>query len=199
VAVACGTDTGAPLHGRVAGLPDEAYDHDGQLTKREVRAVTLSRLVPLPGQLLWDVGGGAGSIAIEWMRAERTARAIAIEERADRAERIVSNAAALGVPDLQVVTGAAPDALKDLPDPDAVFVGGGATDSGVLDACWDALRPGGRLVVNAVTLQTEAVVIARHADLGGDLVKLAVSRTAAVGGFTVWRPQAPVTQWTVRK
>jgi len=199
VAVACAAGEGAPVHGRVPGLPDEVYEHDGQLTKREVRAVTLSRLVPLPGQLLWDVGGGAGSIGIEWMRAERSARAVAIEERADRAERIVSNAVALGVPDLQVVTGAAPDALKELPPPDAVFVGGGATDPGVLEACWDALRPGGRLVVNAVTLQTESLVIARQAELGGDLVKLAVSRTAAVGGFTVWRPHAPVTQWTVRK
>jgi precorrin-6Y C5,15-methyltransferase (decarboxylating) len=149
--------------------------------------------------MLWDVGGGAGSIGIEWMRAERAARAIAIEERADRADRNVANAVALGVPDLQVVTGAAPDSLKDLPAPDAVFVGGGATDPGVLETCWDALRPGGRLVVNAVTLQTEALVLARAAEWGGDLVKLAVSRTAPVGGFTVWRPQAPVTQWTVRK
>lgn len=199
VAVACGSDDAVPLRSRVPGLPDEAYDHDGQLTKREVRAVTLARLAPLPGQLLWDVGGGAGSIGIEWMRSERSARAVSIEERPDRSERIVANAVALGVPDLQVVTGAAPDALKDLPAPDAVFVGGGAGDPGVLDACWDALRPGGRLVVNAVTLQTEALVLERQAELGGDLVKLAISRTAAVGGFTVWRPQAPVTQWTVRK
>lgn len=197
VAVACGG--GDAPRSRVAGLPDEAYEHDGQLTKREVRAATLARLAPLPGQLLWDVGGGAGSIGIEWMRAERSARAIAIEERADRAERIVGNAAALGVPDLQVITGAAPDALKDLPEPDAVFLGGGATDPGVLDACWDALGPGGRFVVNAVTLQTEALVVARQGELGGDLVKLAISRTAAVGGFTVWRPHAPVTQWTVTK
>jgi precorrin-6Y C5,15-methyltransferase (decarboxylating) len=199
VAVACGADAGTPLRGRVPGLPDEAYEHDGQLTKREVRAVTLARLLPLPGQLLWDVGGGAGSIGIEWMRAERTARAIAIEERADRAERIVGNALALGVPDLQVVTGAAPDALKDLPEPDAVFLGGGATDPGVLETCWNAVKPGGRLVVNAVTLQTESLLVARQAEFGGDLVKLAVSRPAAVGGFTVWRPQAPVTQWTVTK
>jgi precorrin-6Y C5,15-methyltransferase (decarboxylating) len=199
VAVACGSAEGAAARSRVPGLPDEAYEHDGQLTKREVRAVTLARLGPLPGQLLWDVGGGAGSIGIEWMRADRSARAIAIEERADRAERIVGNAAALGVPDLQVVTGAAPDACKDLPAPDAVFVGGGAGDPGVLEACWDALKPGGRLVVNAVTLQTEALVMARQAELGGDLVKLAISRTAPVGGFTVWRPQAPVTQWTVTK
>ncbi len=198
VAVACGGED-VPLRSRVPGLPDDAYSHDGQLTKREVRAVTLARLAPLPGQLLWDVGGGAGSIGIEWMRTERSARAVAIEERPDRADRIVSNAAALGVPGLDVVTGAAPDALKSLPAPDAVFVGGGAGDPGVLEACWDALRPGGRLVVNAVTLQTEALVLARQAELGGDLVKLAISRTAAVGGFSVWRPQAPVTQWTVRK
>lgn len=199
VAVACGTDPDARILGRSPGLPDEAYEHDGQLTKREVRAVTLSRLVPLPGQLLWDVGGGAGSIGIEWLRAERTARAISIEERPDRAGRIAANAAALGVPALEVVTGAAPAALKDLPTPDAVFVGGGAGDPGVLEACWDVLGPGGRLVVNAVTLETEALIVSRHGELGGDLVKLAVSRTAAVGGFTVWRPQAPVTQWTVVK
>lgn len=199
VAVACGAAEGARVLARTPGLPDEAYEHDGQLTKREVRAVTLARLAPLPGQLLWDVGGGAGSIGIEWMRAERSARAISIEERPDRADRIAGNAAALGVPDLHVVTGAAPDALKDLPEPDAVFVGGGAGDPGVLEACWAALRPGGRLVVNAVTLETEALVLARHGELGGDLVQLAISRTAPVGGFTVWRPQAPVTQWTVTK
>lgn len=199
VAVACGAADGTRVLGRTPGLPDDAYDHDGQLTKREVRAVTLAQLRPLPGQLLWDVGGGAGSIGIEWMRAERSARAIAIEERPDRADRIVGNATALGVPDLHVITGAAPDALKDLPQPDAVFVGGGAGDPGVLDACWAALAPGGRLVVNAVTLETEALVVARQAELGGELVKVAVSRTAPVGGFTVWRPQAPVTQWTVTK
>lgn len=199
VAVACAQAPGTRVLGRGPGLPDDAYEHDGQLTRREVRAVTLSRLVPLPGRLLWDVGGGAGSIGIEWMRAERSARAVSIEERPERAARIAANAAALGVPDLEVVTGAAPDALKDLPAPDAVFVGGGAGDPGVLDACWRALGPGGRLVVNAVTLQTEALVVARHAELGGDLVKLALSRTAAVGAFTLWRPQAPVTQWTVVK
>ncbi len=199
VAVACGTDPDARVLARTPGLPDDAYEHDGQLTKREIRAVTLSRLVPLPGQLLWDVGGGAGSIGIEWLRAERAARAVAIEERPERSARIAANAAALGVPGLEVVTGAAPDALKDLPAPDAVFVGGGAGDPGVLDACWDALGPGGRLVVNAVTLETEALIVARHAELGGDLVKLSISRTAPVGGFTVWRPQAPVTQWTVTR
>lgn len=199
VAVACGTSADTPLRGRTPGLPDEAYLSDGQLTKREVRAVTLARLVPLPGQLLWDVGGGAGSIGIEWMRAERSARAVAIEERPDRADRIVANALGLGVPDLEVVTGAAPDALKGLPEPDAIFVGGGAGDPGVLEACWAALKPGGRLVVNAVTLETETLVMARQAELGGDLVKLAISRTAPVGGYTVWRPAAPVTQWTVRK
>lgn len=199
VAVVCEAGPKAALLGRGAGLPDEAYDSDGQLTKREVRAVTLARLVPMPGQLLWDVGGGAGSIGIEWMRADRSARAIAIEERPDRAERIATNATALGVPDLRVVTGPAPGALADLPAPDAVFVGGGAGDDGVLDACWAALGPGGRLVVNAVTLETEAVLVARAAEFGGDLVRLAVSRAIPIGRYTGWRAQHPVTQWAVTK
>ncbi len=181
VAVECVAGPGARLLGLTAGLPDEAYDHDGQLTKREIRAVTLARLVPLPGQLLWDVGGGAGSIGIEWMRAHRCASAIAVEVRTDRALRIASNATALGVPGLRVVTGEAPAALDGLPAPDAVFVGGGATAPGMLDACWAALRPGGRLVVNAVTLETEGVVIAKQAELGGDLTRIEISRAVRRG------------------
>ena len=199
VAVACSATPGARLLGRSPGLPDEAYDHDGQLTKREVRAVTLARLVPLPGQLLWDVGGGSGSIAIEWMRAHPASRAVSVEVRPDRAGRIAANAAALGVPGLEVVVGAAPDALEGLPPPDAVFVGGGARTPGLIDACWTALRPGGRLVVNAVTLETEALVVARRAELGGDLVRLAVSHAAPVGGSTAWRPMLPVTLWSVTR
>ncbi len=140
------------------GLPDDAFDDDGQLTKREVRAVTLSRLAPVPGQLLWDVGGGAGSIGIEWMRAHPTCRAVAVEARADRAERIRGNAVRLGVPGLEVVEGWAPEALAGLPVPDAVFVGGGATVPGVLEDCWAALPSGGRLVANAVTVESEAVL-----------------------------------------
>ncbi|WP_189169889.1 precorrin-6y C5,15-methyltransferase (decarboxylating) subunit CbiE [Pilimelia anulata] len=188
---------GAPLLPTTPGLPDAAYEHDGQLTKREIRAITLARLAPVPGQLLWDVGGGAGSIAIEWLRADPRCRAVAVERDPARAARLAGNAAALGVPGLRVVTGAAPAALADLPPPDAVFVGGGATEPGVLERCHAALRPGGRLVVNAVTMEAEALVLRWSERHGGDLTRIAVSRPAAVGGFTAWRPALPVTQWAV--
>ncbi|MCT9930803.1 precorrin-6y C5,15-methyltransferase (decarboxylating) subunit CbiE [Planotetraspora sp. A-T 1434] len=183
----------------VPGLPDEAFEHDGQLTKREVRAVTLSRLAPEPGELLWDVGAGAGSVAIEWMRAHPACRAVAVESRAERAARIARNAAALGVPGLRVVHGTAPEALAGLEPPGAVFVGGGATVPGTVEACWEALRPGGRLVVNAVTLESESVVAAWHGKVGGDLVRIAVDRAAPVGGFTAWRPAMPVLVWTATR
>ncbi|GAB3354797.1 precorrin-6y C5,15-methyltransferase (decarboxylating) subunit CbiE [Modestobacter lapidis] len=181
----------------VPGLPDDAYAHDGQLTKRDVRAVTLARLVPLPGQLLWDVGAGAGSIGIEWMRVHPSCRAVAVESDPVRAGRIAANATRLGVPDLRVVAGRAPDALTGLPQPDAVFVGGGATTPLLLDACWAALAPGGRLVVNAVTVQSEAVLAGWHARCGGSLTRLSVAHAQPVGGFTGWRPAMPVTIWSV--
>jgi precorrin-6B C5,15-methyltransferase / cobalt-precorrin-6B C5,C15-methyltransferase len=183
----------------VPGLPDEAYASDGQLTKRDVRAVTLSRLAPLPGQLLWDVGGGAGSVGIEWMRVHPSCRAVAVESRPDRAHRIGQNAARLGVPGLQVVEGRAPEALGGLPVPDAVFVGGGATVPGVLENCWDALGPGGRLVVNAVTVESEAVLAQWQARVGGQLTRLLVAQAQPVGGFTGWKPAMPVTIWSVTR
>jgi len=186
---------GARVLARSAGLADSLFEHDGQLTKREVRAVTLSSLAPRRGELLWDVGAGAGSIGIEWMLADPSLSAIAIEARADRAARIRRNAAAFGVPGLKIIERAAPAALKDLLAPHAIFIGGGASDDGVLDAAVSALRSGGRLVVNAVTLETEALLIARHAAHGGELVRLAIFRAEAVGGMTAWRPALPVTQW----
>ncbi|TKJ33451.1 precorrin-6y C5,15-methyltransferase (decarboxylating) subunit CbiE [Blastococcus sp. CCUG 61487] len=181
----------------VPGLPDEAFEDDGQLTKRDVRAVTLARLAPLPGRLLWDVGAGAGSIGIEWMRTHPSCRAVAVESRPDRVARIRGNAARLGVPGLQVVEGRAPEALAGLPAPDAVFVGGGATTPDLLDTCWAALRPGGRLVVTAVTLESEAVLAGWFARVGGDLVRLSVAHGSPVGSFTGWRPAMPVTLLTV--
>jgi precorrin-6Y C5,15-methyltransferase (decarboxylating) len=199
VAVRCRADLEAPLLPAVAGLPDEAYEHDGQLTKREVRATTLARLAPVPGQLLWDVGAGAGSVAIEWMRADRTCQAIAVERDPRRVARIARNANALGVPDLRLVTGAVPDALADLDPPDAVFVGGGLTAPGVLDQCWEALRPGGRLVANAVTVESERVAADGYARYGGELTRIAVSRAGPLGDYTGWRAAAPVTQWAVTK
>jgi precorrin-6Y C5,15-methyltransferase (decarboxylating) len=187
---------GARVIARAAGLPDALFEHDGQLTKREVRAVTLSSLAPRRSELLLDIGAGAGSVAIEWMLADPSLRAIAIEAHADRAARIARNAAALGVPGLSVITGTAPAALAGLTPPDAIFVGGGASDPGVLDAAIAALRPNGRLVANAVSLETEALLLARHAALGGELIRIAIARAEPVGGMSGWRPAMPITQWT---
>jgi len=194
IAVECGD---GPATAVVAGLPDSAYETDGQLTKREVRAVTLAALAPIPGALLWDVGGGSGSIGIEWMRSHPSCRACTVESSPARCATIRTNAALLGVPGLAVVEGRAPGALAGLPPPDAVFIGGGLTADGVLDACLAALRPGGRLVANAVTLESEAVVAAGYAKLGGELTRLTVSRGSPVGGFTGWRTMMPVTIWSV--
>jgi precorrin-6Y C5,15-methyltransferase (decarboxylating) len=183
----------------VPGLPDDAYASDGQLTKRDVRAVTLARLAPLPGQLLWDVGAGAGSIGIEWMRVHPSCRAVAVEADPVRAARIRENADRLGVPGLEVVEGHAPEALTGLPRPDAVFVGGGATTPLLLDTCWEALAPGGRLVVTAVTVQSEAVLADWHARFGGSLTRISVAHAAPVGGFTGWKPAMPVTLWSATR
>lgn len=199
IAVECRRAPGAPRLGAVPGLPDEAYEHDGQLTKRHIRAATLGVLAPAPGELIWDIGGGSGSIAIEWMRSHPSCRAVTVERDPARAARIVRNADRLGVPALRVVTGRAPGDLAGLPAPDAVFIGGGLTAPGLLGACWDALGPGGRLVANTVTLESEALLAEAHRRHGGDLVRLAVAHAVPVGGFTGWRQAMPVTQWSVRK
>jgi len=178
------------------GLPDAAYEHDGQLTKRDLRASALARLAPWPGALLWDVGAGAGSVGIEWMRSHPSTRAVAVEADPARADRIGRNAARLGVPDLEVVVGRAPDALADLPDPDAVFVGGGATAPGLLDTCRARLRPGGRLVVHGVTLETERLLTEAYAEQGGELTRLSVERAEPLAGFTGWTPSRAVLQWS---
>jgi precorrin-6Y C5,15-methyltransferase (decarboxylating) len=185
---------GARVLARAPGLADDLFEHDGQITKREIRAVTLSSLSPRRGELLWDVGAGSGSVAIEWMLADPAMRAIAVEQRADRAARIRRNAAAFGVPDLEIVEGKAPAVLFGLPTPHAVFVGGGC-EPAVLDAVSRALWPRGRLIVNAVTLETEVLLLARHAALGGELIRIAISRADAVGTKTGWRAAMPVTQW----
>ncbi len=179
------------------GLPDDWFEHDGQITKREIRAVTLSALRPLQGQLLWDVGAGSGSIGIEWMLADPSCRTIAIEAHANRAARMHRNALALGVPDLKIIEGQAPAAFAGLPPPDAAFIGGGATDPGVLEAVITALKPLGRLVVNAVTLETQALLIAQHARLGGELVQLSIARADQVGTFHALRPAIAVLQWSI--
>lgn len=179
-----------------SGLADHLFEHDGQITKREVRAITLSALAPRRGELLWDIGAGSGSIGIEWMLAHPSMRAIAIEADPTRAARIHRNAAACGVPGLVVVEGSAPKALAGLATPDAIFIGGGGSDAGVLNAAIKALRSGGRLVANAVTLEMETLLLARHASLGGDLTRIALSRVSPVGSMQAWRPAMPVTQWS---
>jgi len=200
LAVDCGKSIPlAHAHSTLAGLPDEAFEHDGQLTKRDVRSVTLAHLAPLPGELLWDVGAGCGSIGIEWMRSHSSCRTLAIEANERRQDFILRNSRALGVPDLQVIRGEAPNALRDLPTPDAIFIGGGATDEGVMDACWESLKPGGRLVANAVTIQSEMALVGWHAAHGGELTKLAVSYAQPLGSFDTWRSALPVTVYTVRK
>jgi precorrin-6B C5,15-methyltransferase / cobalt-precorrin-6B C5,C15-methyltransferase len=190
----------APLLPRTPGLPDDAYEHDGQLTKRAVRAIALAALAPAPGQLLWDVGAGAGSIGIEWLRAEPSARAVAIEAEAERAQKIIRNAVALGVPHLHVHHGHAPQALDDLEDnPDAIFVGGATTEPGLLDRCHDALNPGGRLVAHAVTIEGEQALHTAQRKHGGRLLRIELSHAEPLGSFTGWQPQRPVVQWLATK
>lgn len=196
LAVECVPAAGVQPLSIVPGLADDVFDSDGQLTKREVRAVTLSSLAPTPHELLWDVGAGTGTIGIEWMRCHPSLRAIAVEPRADRCARIAANAEKLGVPALRIVSGSAPDALAELPRPDAVFVGGAVSVDGVIETCVSALGGRGRLVANAVTVEAETTLAMWHARLGGELVRISVSRAAAVGAFTGWRPAMPVTQWS---
>ena len=199
IAITCIADPGVTGFSRLAGLPDTAYHHDGQLTKREVRAMTLAALAPLPGQLLWDVGAGCGSIGIEWMRSDARCRAIAIEPHPARLRYIADNAVALGTPNLTIVAGEAPAALKDLPPPHALFIGGGLTTENLLATCWQALPAGGRLVANAVTVESEQMLLQWHSQCGGELTRVAIQRAAPIGKFLGWKAMAPVTQWAVVK
>ena len=194
VAIECIADEGLQPKARIPGLSDEAFEHDGQLTKREVRAITISSLAPMPGQMLWDIGAGCGSIGIEWLRGTLNARAIAVERNMDRLGMINRNALALGVPELKVVFGEALTEIIGLPAPDAVFIGGGVTSDGLLEYCWQNLRPNGRLVANSVTFEGEQRLFEVHQKLGGDLNKIDISRAQAVGGFSSWHALKSVTQ-----
>ncbi len=198
LAVECVAAPDAALMPRVPGLADALFQHDGTMTKQEVRAATLAKLMPMRGALLWDIGTGCGSVAVEWMRAARYARAIGIEPRADRRAMAAANALALGVPRFELIDGLVPDALTGLESPDAVFIGGGLSPQ-VFDAAWAALRPLGRLVANAVTLGSEATLAHLHKVHGGDLVRLQIHRADAVGPYRGWRPAMPVTQWSLIK
>ncbi|MDF5730665.1 MAG: precorrin-6y C5,15-methyltransferase (decarboxylating) subunit CbiE [Rhizonema sp. PD38] len=199
IAVECIADTSIVPLPRIPGLPDSAYHHDGQLTKREVRAMTLAALVPTPFALLWDVGAGCGSIGIEWMRSHPLCRAIAIEQNPLRLRYIADNAAALGTPNLHIFEGKAPIALSGLESPNAIFIGGGATAEGLFETCWQALQEGGRLVANAVTIESEQKLLQWRDRVGGTLTRIAIQRAEPVGTFSGWRALAPVTQWVAIK
>jgi|TARA_A100001391_G_scaffold65879_1_gene41581 precorrin-6Y C5,15-methyltransferase (decarboxylating) len=177
------------------GLPDDWFDHDGQITKREVRALTLAALAPRRGELLWDIGAGSGSVGIEWMLADPSLSAIAVEADPIRGARIADNAALMGVPGLTIRVGRAPQVLEKLEKPDAIFIGGGGTEEGVVDAAIDALRPGGRLVANAVTLEMEALLALLHQQMGGSLTRIQIARAEPLGSMSGWRPAMPITQW----
>ncbi len=199
IAVECVIDAGKTPLNRLPGLPDSAYHHDGQLTKREVRSITLAALAPMPGELLWDVGAGCGSISIEWLRSHPRCQAISIEQHAHRLQFITDNMAALGTPHLQLVQGKAPTVLQNLPTPDAIFIGGGTTAPGLLDTCWTALRSGGRLVANAVTVESELQLLQWQQQVGGELTRVAIQRTGSIGTFLGWKPLIQVTQLVIIK
>lgn len=199
LAIDCVADLDTPLLPLVPGLPDETYDHDGLLTKRHVRAISVSSLAPYPGALLWDIGAGSGSIGIEWMRAAKGALAICFEKQALRCEALQTNANNLGVPQLQIVMGDALENLADKPSPDAIFLGGNVADDDLFEACWAALKPGGKLVANAVTIQSIIALTKRQKTIGGDLFSIAISQNQPLGKSDIMQPKLPVTQWTVAK
>lgn len=199
LAVKCIAGKGAKFFGRTGGLPDDAFEHDGQLTKRIIRSASITQLRPYQNALLWDVGAGCGSVAIEWMRAARGAKAIAIEANEERSAMIAKNAILLGVPNLQQIEGSAPLALQGLPTPDAIFIGGGITSDKLFDLAWNSLRDGGRLVANAVTLESESMLVSLHAKYGGSLDRIAVSEAVGIGRFNAMKPYMSVMQWAVTK
>jgi precorrin-6Y C5,15-methyltransferase (decarboxylating) len=199
LAIQCLAGPGAKLLARSPGLPDDAFIHDGQITKREVRAATIAALMPVPDALLWDVGAGCGSVAIEWMRAARGARALAFEKDAERLRMMALNAEALGTPRIEIAAGHLPGTLTGKPVPQAIFLGGAIASEDVFHRCWDGLAQSGRFVANAVTLEGEAALIARHGRFGGELVRIEVSRVVSLGAFRGMQPRMPVTQWRVVK
>lgn len=199
LAIDCVADVDAPLLPTIPGLPDDAFLSDGQLTKREVRAATLAKLAPTPGALLWDIGAGCGSVAIEWMRAVRDAEAICFERVEERLEMIAKNRTALGVPSLEILAGEAMESIDGQEPPEAIFLGGGVSDDALFEACWQALKPGGRLVANAVTIEGEQALYARHKTHGGELARLEISTLNNIGSYRAMRPRRAVTQWHVTK
>ncbi|MBT3703606.1 MAG: precorrin-6y C5,15-methyltransferase (decarboxylating) subunit CbiE [Alphaproteobacteria bacterium] len=199
IAISCVADPSEPRRAKLAGLPDDLYQHDGQLTKQEVRAVTLAALSPAPNDILWDVGAGAGSVAIEFLRAERTAKAIAIEHNAKRIKNIKANAQNLGVEHLKIIQGRAPQTLMDLEKPTVIFIGGGVGNAKVLQTCWRVLKPGGRLVANSVSIEGETRLFDMMRRYGGTMTQVAISHLDHIGDLHAWRAMRPVIQYRVTK
>jgi precorrin-6Y C5,15-methyltransferase (decarboxylating) len=199
LAVECVVGAKPLIWSRLAGLPDEAFMHDGQITKREVRSATLAALSPAPDQLLWDIGAGCGSVAIEWMRSSRGCEAIAFEANIERLKMIAQNADRLGTPRLKIVAGEAPATLNDARAPDAVFIGGGIGIPGLFETAWEKLRPGGRVVANVVTIEGEMHLYDLHEKHGGDLVRIDVSNLTPIGPYRALKPRMSVLQWRTQK
>lgn len=199
LALECVADIGARWYPRTGGLPDEAFTHDGQITKQAVRALTLARLAPYRDAVLWDIGAGCGSISVEWTRAAPECRAFAIERDEARVQMMTDNARNLGAERIEILRGRAPEALSGLSEADAIFIGGGLTNDGVFDAAWKGLRAGGRLVANGVTLESETMLASLQSKFGGELTRLAISHAEPVGKMRGWRSMMPVTQWFVIK
>jgi precorrin-6Y C5,15-methyltransferase (decarboxylating) len=199
LAVECVAGTNAKIWSRLAGLPDEAFIHDGQITKREVRAATLAALAPAPDQLLWDAGAGCGSVAIEWMRAARGCEAFAFEHNEERLKMIARNADQLGTPRLKIIAGKAPETLQGKSRPDAVFIGGGVGIPGVFETAWEHLKPGGRMVANVVSIEGEMHLYDLQEKHGGELLRLEISNLASVGPYRALKPRMAVTQWRTVK
>lgn len=199
IAVECIADPLCAARPRLSCLDDSIFLHDGKITKQEIRSIVITSLAPAPGQLLWDIGAGCGSISIEWMRRDRRLRAIAIEHNEDRLQLIAKNAIALGTPNLKIVKGYAPAVLPNLETPDAIFIGGGISTAGLFTMCWKALNLGGRLVANAVTIESEALLIDLHQEFGGELIRIAISKSRPLGKTTGWKTYMPILQWRVSK
>ena len=199
LAIHCIASPGARMLSRLAGIPDDAFQHDGQLTKREVRAATLAALAPSSDKLLWDIGAGCGSVAIEWMRAARGCEAIAFEHDPERLKKIAFNADQLGTPRLKIIAGEVPATLTNQPAPDAVFIGGGLGTPGVFETAWQHLKPGGNMVANVVTIEGELHLYDLHEKHGGDLVRIEVSHLTHVGRLRALKPRMAVTQWRAHK
>ena len=200
IAIKCVADGNIPMLSRVPGLPDEVYENDGQLTKREVRAITLAQLQPLSGQVLWDIGSGSGAISIEWLRLGGHRRAIAIEKKPERAEALRRNADNLGAADIKIYEGdflSIKDEIKC--QPDAIFIGGGASNLDLLKVAWSSLNPGGRIVVNVVSIEAVQALVNFRKTNGGELSRITIERSSQIGSFNAFKPLMPVTQFVASK